>query len=245
MPRMQTKQILLVENDPAIAESIRTRLDTCDEFRVDLVPTGYDALRHIGASVPDAVLIDLALPDLPGSALCRLIRSRERTAQLPVMILEERGGSVGPISALELGADDYLTTPFDAKEVEARLKALLRRHLYTRYPDHDCFSGVHLKANFAEVAFSVNGQPVRLTKREFVLLRCLIHHRSQVVGRNVLLANVWDSKGQSYRSVNSAIHRLRAKLREAGRQIETVAGFGYRFNEPPICERRLKERKRS
>jgi DNA-binding response OmpR family regulator len=231
---MKKNEILVVEGEPAIAESIKSRLETHDEFSVVVVSTGHGALRIIGAAVPDAVVLDATLPDLPGAEVCRVIRSRERTAELPVIMVGKRTTSIGPITALELGADDYLTKPFDPKELEARLKAVLRRrHVRYEYSGHDHFRGVHIEANFAEVSVTVDGSAVLLTKREFRLLRFFVHNCNQVLNRETLLANVWDSNGRDCRIVDAAIWKLRMKLNQARRQVETVVGFGYRFNEPP------------
>jgi DNA-binding response OmpR family regulator len=231
---MKKREILVVEHETAIAEAIKSRLETHDEFSVDIVSTGYGALRSIGASVPDAVLLDATLTDMTGSELCRLIRSRERTAHLPMIILGDRSNGLGPIEWLELGADDYVTKPLDPHELEARLNAVLRRRLvHHQYPEEDRFDGVHLEANFSAVSIVVDGCPVRLTKREFLLLRCLVHNRNHIVSRDRLLANVWGSDVWNRRIVDAAVWKLRTKLKQAGHQIETVVGFGYRFNESP------------
>ena len=231
---MKKKKILVVEDETTVAESIKSRLEMRDEFSVEVVSTGHGALRIIGAAVPDAVVLDATLPDVPGSEVCRVIRSRERTAELPVIMLGERTTGIGPITALELGVDDYLRKPFDLQELEARLKAVLRRrHVPPQYSGCDHFRGVHIEADFADVSVKVDGSSVLLSKREFRLLRCFAHNCNQVLDRKTLLANVWGSNGQDCRIVDAAIWKLRTKLNEARRQIETVIGFGYRFNEPP------------
>jgi DNA-binding response OmpR family regulator len=230
---MMKRKVLLVEDDPAVAESTKVGLETHGEFGVDVVSTGCAALRSLGTHVPDAILLAATLSDVSGFELCHLIRSRERTAQLPVIMIGDRQGGIRPVDGLEMGADDYVAKPFNPKELEARLKAVLRRHVHAQYPDADRFVGVHLDANFTEISIEVDHQRVRLTKREFLLLRFVVHKRNQVLGRDALLASAWGSKGRDRRIVDSAIYKLRAKLCQAGRQIETVTGFGYRFNEPP------------
>jgi DNA-binding response OmpR family regulator len=231
---MKKKELLLVEDETAIAESIKSRLETHDEFSVVVVPTGHGAMRIIGAAVPDAVVLDATLPDVTRAEVCRAIRSRDRTANLAVIMLGEVTTGIGPITALELGADDYLTKPFDPEELEARLKAVFRRrHAPYEYSGHDHFRGVHIEANFADVSVTVDGSAVLLTKREFRLLRFFVHNCNQVLNRETLLANVWDSNGRDCRIVDAAIWKLRMKLNQARRQVETVIGFGYRFNEPP------------
>ena len=229
---MKTKDVLVVESETLLAESIKSRLEAHAEFSVDLVPTGYGALSWLGAGLPDALVLASALPDLSGWDVCRLVRSRERTAYLPMIMLAECSIGVGPVSGRMRGADDYVEKPFDVEELEARLRALLRgRDGPRRYPEQDRFRDRHIDANFTDVSIAVDGSPVHLTKREFMLLRCLVHHRNQVLNRETLLEDVWRSEVLDARVVDSAIARLRTKLRPAGRQIETVVRSGYRFTE--------------
>ena len=230
---MKAIEILVVEDEELSALALRAFLESRGEFSVDIACGGYDALRYLGTSVPHALLLAATLPDVSTTELCRVIRSRERTAHVPIIVLGERSNGIGLIDALEIGADDYVAKPLNERELEARLKALLRRRSLARYPASDRFRGVHLDVDFGDVAVAVDDKFVRLTKRELELLRFLVHNRNRVVGRDVLLANVWPAKGQDCRVVDSAIYKLRSKLREAGRQIETVNGFGYTFIEPP------------
>ncbi len=231
---MKKRAILVVDGEGSSVVTLKAFLETSEEFYIDVASTGYDALRHIGASVPHALLLSTTLRDLSASEVCRVIRSRERTAFMPIIVLGERADSHGVIDALENGADDYMVKPLNEREVAARLKAILRRRVDTSDLPRDRFRGVHLSADFTNVAVAVDDRAVRLTKREFLLLRCLVHNRNRVVGRDRLLAGVWPpARGLDCRVVDSAIYKLRSKLCTAGRQIETVPGFGYRFAEPP------------
>ena len=230
---MKKRPILVVDDEASSGCALKACLETCDEFSVDVASTGYDALRHLGTSVPHALLLAATLSDVSARELCRVIRSRERTAFMPIIVLGQRADGLGAIDALEIGADDYMVKPLNERELEARLKAVLRRRVHTPDPPRDRFRGVHLSADFTDIAVAVDGHGVSLTKREFLLLRFLVHNRNRVVGRDVLLASVWrPSRGLDCRVVDSAIYKLRSKLCTAGRQIETVTGFGYRFAEP-------------
>jgi len=228
---MRKKEILVAENKAEVALTIKARLEREQQFAVDVVSTAAETLRRLSVSVPDALLLDAGLPDGTVHELCRLVRSRERTARLPVIMLGGDATGIGLVEGLELGADDFVAKPFEPAELEARLKAVLRRHVHQRESAPDHFKGDHLDANFADVNVSVDGRPVSLTKREFHLLRFLVRHCNEVLGREVLLSNVWGAEGWDCRIVDSAIWKLRKKLGDAARQIETVAGFGYRFSE--------------
>jgi DNA-binding response OmpR family regulator len=229
---MKTRTILIVDDEEDQATAVKVVLERCGEFHVDIVATGYEALRHLGGEVPAALLLAVTLPDLSVAELCRAIRSRERTSLMPVIVLGERATGIGSIDALDIGADDYLAKPLNVRELEARLRAMLRRGVREPQQAAERFRGVHLDADFARITVTVDNRVVRLTRREFLLLRFLVENRNRVVGREVLLAHVWPSRGQHRRAVDSAIYKLRLKLSRAGRQIETVNGFGYQFTEP-------------
>jgi DNA-binding response OmpR family regulator len=229
---MDTKEIVVAEDEPAIVEAIRTKLETGGEFRIDVAPTADDLLKRIAASVPDALLLDATLPDLPAQEVCRMIRSRPRTERLACIVLGQPTRGLGLIDALEFGADDYVAKPVDVAELEARLRAVLRRRLAPPRSAVLRYQGIRIEADFTAVRVSVDGKGVSLTKREFVLLRALVEQPGSILSREFLLNSVWTAGVRDRRVVDSAIWKLRQKLGEAGCQIETIVGFGYRFNEP-------------
>ena len=231
---MKTKVILLVEDDETGAAHIRSRLQSRGEYQVDTVATAGEALQRLSSSLPDAVLLDTTLPDLPAREVCRVMRSRPRTAGLPCIMLGRPGSNLSLVDALSLGADDFMTAPFDLLELEARLAARLRRRTQSLPPEPLIFRGVHLDANFDDVSLSVDAHPITLTRREFLLLRALVEHCNQTLTRERLLSRAWGSAAFDLRVVDSAMWKLRKKLGTAGTQIETVVGFGYRFNEPQV-----------
>jgi DNA-binding response OmpR family regulator len=230
---MKKDEILVVEDEAFSALALKNWLERNGEFYVEVARNGCDALRYLGTSIPRALLLAATLPDLSTSELCRLIRSREESELVPIIVLGQRINGIGLADALEIGADDYVTKPLDEREVEARIKALLRRRALVLDSECDRFRGVHLDVDFGDVTVAVDDKFIRLTRRELHLLRCLVHNRNRVVSRGVLLAKAWPANGQDCHVVDSVIAKLRAKLCEAGRQIETVSDHGYRFTEPP------------
>ena len=222
-------RILVVEDEPDIAQLIKQTLERSGAATVHVVPSGDEALRWVGESPPDLMILDLNLPALDGAEVCRIVRSRPDTASLPIIIVTARTREIDRVAGLDLGADDFVTKPFSLRELAARVRAVLRRRLPPREAS-STYQGRHLVADFEAVAVTVDGVPVRLTRREFDLLRCLVENRNRVLSRDRLLARVWGySQSIESRSVDVHVGRLRSKLGPAGAQIETLIGLGYRF----------------
>jgi DNA-binding response OmpR family regulator len=226
-------RVLVVEDEQDIASLIRHTLERANEATVQTVSRGDDALRSITQQAPDLVILDLNLPALSGSEVCRILRQQPETAQIPIIMLTARTTEADRVAGLDLGADDYITKPFSLRELGARVRAVLRRrHASTQEARPATYQGRHLVADFDAVAIAVDGQPVRLTRREFELLRFLVENRNRVLSRDRLLERVWGyDRFIETRSVDVHVGRLRAKLGAAGQQIETVVGLGYRFVE--------------
>ena len=166
-----------------------------------------------------------------GLEVCRILRSRGDIPQVPIIILTARTSEDDRVSGLEHGADDYVTKPFSLRELTARVRAVLRRGSAAE-PRQGRYQGERLIADFEAVAIAVDGNPVRLTRREFELLHYLVQNKNRVVSRDRLLERVWGyERLVETRSVDVHVGRLRNKLRTAGHQIETVVGLGYRFVE--------------
>jgi len=227
-------RILVVEDELDIAELIKHTLERHGDTRVDIATSGDAALAYVGDRAPDLMILDLNLPMLSGTEVCRLLRSRPATAALPIIMLTARATEGDRVAGLDLGADDYVTKPFSIRELAARVRAVLRRRAAPAAPTAPAaYRGAHLMADFDAVAVEVDGHPVRLTRREFELLRCLVENRNRVLSRDRLLERVWGyDRSVETRSVDVLVGRLRAKLGVAGDQIETVVGMGYRFVEP-------------
>jgi DNA-binding response OmpR family regulator len=232
MPAPAPTRILVVDDESDIAGLIKHTLERSGDVEVTIVGTGDAALKSVFDSPPDLMILDLNLPVLSGSEVCRLLRAKPATAQLPIIMLTARTGESDRVSGLDLGADDYITKPFSVRELAARVRAVLRRKQGGAEPPPQVYQMGRLFADFDAVMVSVDGDPVRLTRREFELLECLVENRNRVLSRDRLLERVWGYDHYvETRSVDVHVGRLRSKLRTVGRQIETVVGLGYRFVE--------------
>jgi DNA-binding response OmpR family regulator len=225
-------RILVVEDEVDIADLIKHTFERSGEARVDIVTSGDAAVKAITDSQPDLVILDLNLPSIDGTEVCRLVKARPATASVPIIMLTARTGESDRVSGLDLGADDYVTKPFSLRELAARVRAVLRRKSTAKPAGLSIYRGRHLVADFDAVLVTVEGQPIRLTRREFELLRCLVENRNRVLSRDRLLERVWGyDRFVETRSVDVHVGRLRSKLGSVGPQIETVVGLGYRFVE--------------
>jgi len=232
MPTPAPTRILVVDDESDIAGLIKHTLERAGDIEVSIVGTGDAALKSVFESPPDLMILDLNLPVLSGSEVCRLLRAKPATAQLPIIMLTARTGESDRVSGLDLGADDYITKPFSVRELAARVRAILRRKQGGAEPPPQVYQMGRLFADFDAVMVSVDGDPVRLTRREFELLKCLVENRNRVLTRDRLLERAWGYDHYvETRSVDVHVGRLRSKLRTVGRQIETVVGLGYRFVE--------------
>ncbi len=227
MPR---NRVLIVEDEQDIAGLIKHTLERGGDADAEIVASGEAALKAVSERPPDLVILDLNLPVLNGLEVCRILRARSDVKHVPIIILTARTGENDRVDGLELGADDYVTKPFSLRELTARVRAVLRRSATIQERSPAGYKGAHLVADFDAVAVAVDGRSVRLTRREFELLRYLVQNKNRVVSRDRLLERVWGyDRVVETRSVDVHVGRLRGKLGNAGRQIETVIGLGYRF----------------
>lgn len=227
----QIARVLIVEDETDIAGLIKHALERSRDMQAVIVASGDAALRAVAEEPPDIVILDLNLPVISGMEVCRILRSKPATAHIPIIMLTARTSESDRVIGLDLGADDYVSKPFSLRELAARVRAVLRRQR-TPAAATSVYRGQHLVADFDAVAISVDAQPVRLTRREFELLRFLVDNKNRVISRDRLLERVWGyDRFIETRSVDVHVGRLRSKLGVAGSQIETVVGLGYRFVE--------------
>jgi DNA-binding response OmpR family regulator len=220
---MQKKRILVVEDDAALARVLQDNL-SIEGYQVDCAADGRGALEAARRCPPDLVLLDLMLPDDDGLALCGPLRHEGRT---PVIILTARSQKADKLRGLTLGADDYITKPFDVEELLARIQAVLRR---TR-PSVSRLQLGAVRVDFSALRATRGGHILHLSHREFDVLRYLAERAGHIVSRDELLASVWSyAETPITRSVDHAIARLRKKIEADPRHpryIHTVHGDGY------------------
>ena len=229
------RTILLVEDEPAIAEPLAETL-TREGFHLEVAGTAADALQKAAGVRPDLILLDLMLPDGSGFDVCREVR---RDSQVPIIMLTARGDETDRIIGLELGADDYVVKPFSAREVTARVRAVLRRTAAApaTAPEGDGPIEVDdVRLDPATRTVSRAGAPVDVTRKEFDLLRLLMGSAGAVVTRERLIDEVWDVNWfGSTKTLDVHVSGLRKKLGDdsaAPRYIHTVRGIGFLFGAP-------------
>ena len=220
--------ILIVEDDPDIAESLHYNLKR-EGFRPVIAESGEKGLRVAldEKTTPSLIMLDLMLPGMSGLELCRRLRREPLTERTPIIMLTAKAAEGDRVAGLETGADDYVVKPFSIKEVIARVRAVLRRVESDTMPK---YQDQQLMVDFADMRVQCCGNDIKLTRKEFALLEHLIKNAGRVASRQQLLDNVW---GYSYfgdtRTLDVHIRRLRQKLGDCGTCIETVVGVGYRF----------------
>mgnify|MGYP000159067851 CR=1 FL=1 len=222
---MAKETILVVDDEKNIVELARLYLEDAG-YVVESAYDGAEALAKIRSLRPALVVLDLMLPKIDGWEVCRRVRA---TSDVPIIMLTARSEDVDKIVGLELGADDYLTKPFNPRELVARVRAVLRRYERAAKPTRAMHIG-QVTIDPARREVTVAGKPIKLRAKEFDLLLALAQHRGLVLSRNQLLDLVWgyDFYG-STRTVDVHIARLREKLAGSGVVIETVRGVGYKL----------------
>ncbi|MGA0794841.1 MAG: phosphate regulon transcriptional regulator PhoB [Quisquiliibacterium sp.] len=221
--------ILVVEDEAPIRELIAVNLRHAG-YTVQPCADGAQALRAIGQQLPDAVLLDWMLPDIPGVELVRRLRADPRTRELPIVLLTARAQETDKLTGFDAGADDYVTKPFSPRELIVRLRALLRRSSPSSGDEPLEIAGLRLDPRTHRV--TGNGESLELSPTEFRLLLFMMSQPDRVLTRSRLLDGVWgDHVFIEERTVDVHVRRLRLALRPTGhdRLVETVRGGGYRF----------------
>ena len=230
--------VLIVEDNRDIADLVSHYL-TKAGFTTDVIASGQQALKAINERPPDLLILDLMLPQVDGLEICRAVRTNEKTAAVPIIMLTARAEESDRIVGLELGADDYVAKPFSPHELVARARALLRRTQREPMLHKQAIRYGAIVVDSETHTVSCGGENVMLTAKEFLLLHYLLQHRGRVLSRDVLLTDVW---GYRYtggtRTVDVHVRRLREKLPPLADALVTVKQFGYKLVEDSTVDRR-------
>ncbi|QIM18005.1 response regulator transcription factor [Leucobacter coleopterorum] len=230
------QHILLVEDEQSISQPLAFLLER-EGYRVTVVDDGAEAVQSFAAAPVDLVLLDLMLPSLPGTEVCRAIRL---TSQVPIIMLTAKDSEIDIVVGLELGADDYITKPYSTRELLARIRASLRRPVSAPVDesaappaDSQVLDELGVCLDTERHAVTVRGEEVAMPLREFELLEMLMRHSGRVLTRGQLIDRVWGSNyyGDT-KTLDVHVKRIRARIEEEPSKpslISTVRGVGYRF----------------
>ncbi|EYF04609.1 response regulator [Chondromyces apiculatus] len=225
-------RILVIEDEPALLKVLDYNLRQAGH---EVLATGHgeEGIRKARETPPDLVLLDMMLPDMPGTEVCRALQRSDATRRIPVIIVSARGDEVDRVVGFELGAVDYVVKPFSVRELLLRIQAVLRRSRVAA-PTARCIEFGCLRMDEEAHRVWVDDQEVELTLLELKLLLALHESRDRVQSRSALLEGVWGADvNVTTRTVDTHVKRLRDKLGRAGDYIETVRGIGYRFAGSP------------
>jgi len=227
-------RILVIEDEPDLQQILAYNLRK-EGYEVLQALDGAEGLRAAKAQKPDMVLLDLMLPDLPGTEVCKALKADATTRDIPILMLTAKGEEIDRVLGFELGAEDYVVKPFSVRELLLRVQAILRRVLSAKSPiTEDAVTFGRLRIDTAAHRVWVDGIETQLTSIEFRLLVMLYDRRNRVQTRASLLEDVWGLQADTEtRTVDTHVKRLREKLGAAEAYIETVRGVGYRFAANP------------
>jgi two-component system phosphate regulon response regulator PhoB len=223
--------ILVVDDEPDALELIEVNLKAAD-FEVLRAANGRQALDKARAALPALVLLDVMLPEVDGLEVCKTLRHDPKTAFIPIVMLTARAAEIDRVVGLELGADDYITKPFSPRELILRIRNLLKRQAAP--PESaQTIRLAGLVIDRARHSVTYKEKPLELTLTEFKLVTVLAERRGRVQSREQLLKDVWGYNAYiDTRTVDTHMRRLRDKLGEAAKLLDTVRGVGYRFLDP-------------
>jgi two-component system phosphate regulon response regulator PhoB len=223
--------ILVIEDETDLAGLVAFNLEK-EGYRCMIASDGLQGLEMARQQAPDLILLDLMLPGMLGTEVCKILKKAENTAHIPVIMLTAKGEEIDKVVGFEVGADDYVVKPFSIRELILRVKAVLRRFAATDTESESVIKIGTITIDASRHLVAVNGEEIVFTSTEFKLLYTLVKRWGRVQSRDVLLRDVW---GYNYigdtRTVDTHITRLRTKMGEAGEMIKTVRGFGYKLEE--------------
>jgi phosphate regulon transcriptional regulator PhoB len=224
--------ILIVDDEQDVLDLLVYNLQKAG-YKILTARDGASALQKARDAVPSLIVLDLMLPQMDGTEVCRHLKADPKTAHIPIIMLTAKAEEVDRVVGLELGADDYVTKPFSPREMTLRVKGVLRRTRGKIAPA-EILKFADITVDLAKHEVTVKGKVVELTATEFKLLATLLERRGRVQSRDRLLTDVWGYEGDvDTRTVDTHMRRLREKLGKAADYVETVRGVGYRFADAP------------
>ena len=224
------KRVLIIEDEKDLAELLAFNLEK-EGYAATCVHDGKQGLERAGADLPDLILLDLMLPGMLGTEVCKALRKDQRTAHIPIIMITAKGDEIDRVVGFEVGADDYIVKPFSMREVALRVKAVMRRF------EHEVQTPMPELLSIGDIVIDTQRHTVmsadldiELTSTEFKLLLFLAEKKGCVQSREKLLQNVWSyNNAGDTRTVDTHVTRLRGKLGAPGDIIKTVRGFGYKI----------------
>ena len=228
---MAETSILIVEDDRNLAGLLKYNLEKAGYGCIHAA-SGEEALDELKRHAVSLVLLDIMLPGIDGFEVCRRIRQDVQYSDLPIVMLTAKGEEIDKVFGFELGIDDYVVKPFSPRELNLRIRAILKRDRRNRSNVQEVLRACGIEVDIGRHTASLDGHPLVLTLMEFKLLALLMKRKGQAQTREVLLSDVWDvDKSINTRTIDTHVTRLREKLGDAGRFIKTVRGLGYKFDE--------------
>jgi two-component system phosphate regulon response regulator PhoB len=230
-------RVLIVDDEPDLRQLVTFNLREAG-FEVDAVGSGQAGLALATRTRPAVIILDLMLPDVPGTEVCRQLRRDAVLGDSAVLLLTARGDEYDRVLGFEVGADDYVVKPFSVRELVMRVRALARRTAERRAARATTGGDRKLRWKGLELdpvrhRVFLDGEELQLRPLEFKLIHLLLEHPGRVFTRGQLLEEVWGISGEaSSRTVDTHVRRLRERLAAYGEAVETVHGFGYRLKEP-------------
>jgi two-component system, OmpR family, phosphate regulon response regulator PhoB len=219
--------ILIIEDERDLAELLAFNLER-EGYRTFIVLDGPEGLESVARIMPDLVLLDLMLPGMLGTEVCKSLKKNEATSRIPVIMLTAKGEEIDKVVGFEVGAEDYVVKPFSTRELLLRVKAVLRRTA-AEVTDNPLIQVGPITIDTQRHLVAIHGDEITFTTTEFNLLHTLVKRAGRVQSRDVLLRDVWGYNFvEDTRTVDTHVTRLRTKMGEAGEMIKTVRGFGYK-----------------
>jgi two-component system KDP operon response regulator KdpE len=222
-------KVLVIDDEPPIRKLLRMGLTT-QGYQIIEASNGKTALELLGQN-PDLVILDLGLPDIQGHELLRMIRARNES--VPIVVLSSRSDEAGKVQALDFGADDYVTKPFGMEELLARMRAALRHQLQT-HGERPIFKAGDLSVDLVRRVVKIGDKDIRLSPKEYDLLRVLVQHAGKVLTHKYLLGELWDDLTDA-QYLRVYVRQLRQKIEaepERPQYVLTETGIGYRLRAP-------------